>query len=111
MNSVLSRSPLLLSLERHVRDRARRPAIHSESDRRSFTFSELGERVTAWAAALRQAGVAERQTVAIALGNSPAFVEVFFALRSLNAASLLVDDSASTVSAKMGASWIVHRGA
>ena len=102
------RSLLCLSLDRQVRDQARRTAIHSEADRRSFTFAELGARVEAWATALRKAGVCEGQTVAIALGNVPAFPEVFFALRSLSAAALLVDDPA--VSAKMGASWIVHRG-
>jgi acyl-coenzyme A synthetase/AMP-(fatty) acid ligase len=103
------RSLLRLTLDRQVRDQARRVAIHSESDRRSITFAELGTRVDAWASALRNAGVAEGQTVAIALGNVPAFPEVFFALRSIPAAALLVDDP--SVSARMGASWIVHRGA
>jgi acyl-coenzyme A synthetase/AMP-(fatty) acid ligase len=102
------RSPLRASLDRQVRDQARRVAVHSESDRRSFTFAELGARVDAWVATLRKAGIGEGQTVSLALGNVPAFAEVFFALRSLNAPALLVDDAA--VSAKMGASWIVHRG-
>jgi acyl-coenzyme A synthetase/AMP-(fatty) acid ligase len=108
MNPELARSPLCLSLDRQVRDRARRVALHSEADRRSFTFAELGERVEARAAALRKAGVTEGQTVAIALGNSPAFVEAFFALRAIDAAALLVDDA--VVSAKMGASWILESG-
>src|SRR5262245_59736554 len=103
------RSLLRLSLDHQVRGQARRVAIHSESDRRSITFADLGTKVDAWASALRKAGVSEGQTVAIALGNVPAFPEVFFALRSIPAAALLVDDPA--VAAKMGASWIVHRGA
>lgn len=111
MKSAVARSPLCLSLERQVRDQARRTAIHSAAERRSITFAELGERVKSWAAALRGAGVAEGQTVSIALGNVAAFPEVFFALRLLEVAALLVDESSPAVSAKMGASWIVHRGA
>ncbi|MBI3858064.1 MAG: acyl--CoA ligase [Planctomycetes bacterium] len=111
MKSALARSPLGLSLERHVRDRARQTAVHSVSERRSFTFAELGERVIGWATALRRAGVAEGQTVSIALGNGAAFPEVFFALRSLDVAALLAEEAAPALSAKMGASWIVHRGA
>jgi acyl-CoA synthetase (AMP-forming)/AMP-acid ligase II len=105
---MVPRSPLCVSLDRQVRDQARRIAIHSEAERRSFTFGELGARVEAWTSSLRTAGVTEGQAVSIALGNVPAFPEVFFALRSLNAAALLVDDPAA--SAKMGASWIVQRG-
>jgi acyl-coenzyme A synthetase/AMP-(fatty) acid ligase len=111
MTSAVSRSPLCLSLERQVRDRARSLAIHSELERRSFSFAELGDRVAAWAAALRKAGVAQGQTVSIALGNVPAFPEVFFALRRLEVGALLVDESSSAVSPRMGASWILHRGA
>jgi fatty acid CoA ligase FadD36 len=111
MTSALSKSPLGLSLERQIRDQARRTAIHSAADRRSITFAEMGERVRAWAGALRQAGVTEGQTVSVALGNVPSFPEVFFALRSLDAAALLVDEASRAVSTKMGASWIVHRGA
>ena len=110
MTSALSKSPLGLFLERQVRDRARQTAIHSASERRSITFAEMGDRVRAWAAALRQAGVGEGQTVSIALGNVPSFPEMFFALRSLDVPALLVDDASVAVSAKMGASWIVHRG-
>jgi len=110
MTSALSKSPLALSLERQVRDRARQTAIHSTSERRSVTFAELGERVRAWAGALRRAGITAGHIVSLALGNLLAFPEMFFALRSLEAAALLVDDATPAVSAKMGASWIVHRG-
>jgi fatty acid CoA ligase FadD36 len=111
MTSALSKSPLALSLERQVRDRARQTAIHSASERRSVTFAEMGERIRAWAEALRRSGIKTGQIVSLALGNLLAFPEMFFALRSLEAAALLVDDATPAVSAKMGASWIVHRGA
>src|SRR6185436_12606120 len=111
MTSALSKSSLAASLERQVRDRARETAIHSSSERRTITFAQMGDRVRAWAAALRRAGVTEGQTVSIALGNVPSFPEIFFALRLLFAAALLVDDTSRSVSAKMGASWVVHRGA
>lgn len=110
MTSAVSKSPLCLSLERHVRDRARVPALRSEADRRSISFAELGERVKGWAAALRRAGVGEGRTVALALGNVPAFVEIFFALRSIDAAAVLLDDASADVAGKMGASWLIHRG-
>jgi len=111
MTSAITKSPLALSLDRQVRDQARRTAIHSSAERRSITFAELGARVRAWAEGLRRAGVTEGQTVSIALGNVPSFPEIFFALRLLFAAALLVDDTSRSVSAKMGASWVVHRGA
>jgi acyl-coenzyme A synthetase/AMP-(fatty) acid ligase len=111
MTSTVARSPLCLSLERQVRDRGRLRAIQSESERRSFTFAQLGERVGAWATALRKAGVQAGQLVSIALGNIPAFAEVFFALRLLDAAALLVDEGSASVSARMGAAWILRRDA
>jgi acyl-CoA synthetase (AMP-forming)/AMP-acid ligase II len=111
MTSAVVRSPLCLSLERQVRDRGRVRALHSEAERRSFTFAQLGDRVAAWAAALRKAGVGEGQTVSLAVGNVPAFAELFFALRTLDAAALLVDEGQASVSGKMGASWVLQRGA
>jgi acyl-coenzyme A synthetase/AMP-(fatty) acid ligase len=111
MTSAVARSPLCQSLDRQVRDRGRLRAITSESERRSFTFAQLGERVRAWAAALQKAGVEAGQLVAIALGNIPAFAEIFFALRLLDAAALLVDEGNASVSPKMGASWVLRRDA
>src|SRR6516225_5589314 len=105
MTTAAVRSPLCQFLDRQVRDRGRVRAIHSESEKRSFTFAELGLRVRAWVAALQKAGVGPGQLVSIALGNIPAFAEVFFALRHLEAAALLVDEGSASVSAKMGASW------
>src|SRR5215831_11005305 len=104
MTSALSKSRLGLSLERQVRDRARQTAIHSASERRSITFAELGDRIRAWAAALRRGGVAGGQAVAIALGNVPSFPEIFFALLTLDAPAILVDETSAGVAAKMGAS-------
>ncbi len=111
MRSAVARSPLLQSLERQVRDRGRLRALHSEAERRSFTFAQLGERVRAWAASLQKAGVQAGQLVAIALGNIPAFAEIFFALRLLDAAALLVDEGNASVASKMGASWVLRRDA
>jgi acyl-coenzyme A synthetase/AMP-(fatty) acid ligase len=111
MTTAAVRSPLCQFLDRQVRDRGRVRAIHSESEKRSFTFAELGLRVRAWVAALQKAGVGPGQLVSIALGNIPAFAEVFFALRHLEAAALLVDEGSASVSAKMGASWILRRDA
>ena len=111
MTSAVARSPLCLSLERQVRDRGRLQAIHSEADRRSLTFAQLGERVRAWAEGLRKAGVQAGEMVSIALGNIPAFAELFFALRLLDAGALLVDEGNASVSAKMGASWVLRRDA
>jgi acyl-CoA synthetase (AMP-forming)/AMP-acid ligase II len=110
MNSQLARSPLCAHLERQVRDQASRVAIASEPERRFITFSEVGDRISSWVAALRRAGVEEGQTVALATGNCPAFIELFFALRRLDAAVLLLDESSKPIGAKMGASWIVERG-
>lgn len=111
MKSLAGRSPLGLSLQRLARDRGRSLALQSESDRCSISFAELGFRIDAWGSVLRGAGVEEGQTVALELGNTPAFVETFFALRSLEAAALLVEEGARSMAPKMGASWILHRGA
>jgi acyl-CoA synthetase (AMP-forming)/AMP-acid ligase II len=111
MTSAVARSPLCQFLERQVRDRGRERAIHSEAPRRSFTFAQVGDRIRAWAEALRKAGVQSGQGVSLALGNVPAFAELFFALRLLDAAALLVDEGTASVSAKMGASWVLGRDA
>src|SRR5262249_25503307 len=112
MNPSLSRSAIGACLERQIRDQGARIAIHSEPDRRSFSFEELGRRNAAWTGALRRAGIEEGQTVSLGTGNRIAFVELFFALRSMQAAVLLVDESAAAavVSSKMGASWLLHAG-
>jgi len=110
MNSSLARSAIGLRLERQIRDRASSIALYSEPEKLAITFSQLGGRISAWTAALRRAGVEEGKTAALATGNSPAFVELFFALRSLDAAVLLLDESApAPVAARMGASFILRR--
>src|SRR4051812_39847349 len=111
MKSAPARPALCLRLERQIQDQGSRVALQSEADRRSFTFAELGERIAAWGGVLRRAGIDEGQTVALATGNVPSFVELFFALRSIDASVLLLDDAASlSVAAKMGASWALRRG-
>jgi long-chain acyl-CoA synthetase len=110
MNSQLTRSIVCSHLERQVRDQAQRVAIASEPERRSITFSEMGDRISSWGTALRRAGVVEGQTVALAVGNCPAFIELFFALRRLDAAVLLLDESSKPIGAKMGASWLIESG-
>jgi len=110
MNSDLSPFALGLQLEKQIRDQGSRIAVHSEPEKRSISFSELGERIAARGQALRRAGVEPGRTAAIATGNGPEFVELFFALRLLDVAVLLLDESAGpAVAAGMGASWILTR--
>lgn len=109
MTSRVSRSAVGLHLERQIRDQGSQVALVSEPEARSFTFRQLGERVSSWATALLRAGLQDGETAALATANSPAFVELFFALRSAGAAVLLLDESApEAVAAKMGASWILR---
>src|SRR5579862_1162038 len=111
MNSSMTSSPIGQRLERQIRDQGSGLAVCSEPEKLGLTFSQLGDRISAWASALRRAGVEEGQTAALATGNGPAFIELFFALRSLDAAVLLLDEAApASVAAKMGASWFLHRG-
>ncbi|HLY12248.1 MAG TPA: class I adenylate-forming enzyme family protein [Planctomycetota bacterium] len=106
----MTRSVLVLRLERQIRDQGARLALVSEPESLALSFAQVGERIAAWETALRRAGVDEGQTAAIATGNGPAFVELFFALRSLNAGVLLLDDaSPASVASKMGAAWILGR--
>lgn len=96
-----------MNLDRQIRDQGSRVALISEPERLSLTFAQLGERVASRADALRRAGVERGQTAAIATGNGPAFIELFFALRSIGAAVLLTDEPATAP--KMGASWVIAR--
>jgi acyl-CoA synthetase (AMP-forming)/AMP-acid ligase II len=110
------RSPICSALARHVRDRAAEEAIRSEGERRSLSFADLGSRTASWAALLRRAGVDSPSLVALSTGNTLSFLELFFALRSLDAAVLAVDDSlrapgTAEICGRMGASWVLHRNA
>jgi long-chain acyl-CoA synthetase len=109
-----SGSPLLEALARQVRDLRDREALRSEGEGLSVRFGTLGERVAAWAAALRKARLEEGELVALAVGNVAAFPELFFALRQAGAAALAVDDGAtpagfSEVCRAMGAAASLHR--
>lgn len=102
-------STLCSQLDRQIRDQAGRVAVSSEPDRRAIPFSELGDRITAWVRVLTRAGVERGQAAALATGNCPAFIELFFALRRIGAAVLLLDESGAAAAPKMGASWVLDR--
>jgi acyl-CoA synthetase (AMP-forming)/AMP-acid ligase II len=112
---MATEKPLLCELlARQVRDQGGRTAVFSESGGRAFTFAELSARADAWAKGLAAAGVRPGRLVGLATGNAPAFIELFFALRSLGAPVLLLDDglapaAADAVARQMRVSWLVHR--
>ncbi|MBV8881083.1 MAG: acyl--CoA ligase [Planctomycetaceae bacterium] len=105
MNPSLSGFSIVSALEKQMRDRGSQVAVWSEPEKLAITFAQLGERIAARGQALRRAGVAEGQTAALAVGNSPDFIELYFALRRMDVAVLLTDEPA--VAAKMGASWVL----
>jgi long-chain acyl-CoA synthetase len=107
MGFSVVRSPLCAALERQVVDQSRRVAIHSAAERVTVTFAELGERISARAQVLSDAGVREGETAALAMGNVLAFPECFFALRSLGVAVIVLDEGMSVAAARMGARWIL----
>src|SRR5579863_2631802 len=110
MTPGLSRYAMGCSLERQIRDQGSRIALWSEPERLALSFAQLGERISGWLPALRRAGLEEGQTAALAAGNGPHFVELFFALRAIGVAVLLLDESApGEVASKMGASWVLGR--
>ena len=114
MNDSPGHSPIVAALARHVRDRGGKEALRSESERQALSFAGLGERIEAGVSLLRRAGIGPRSLVALATGNTLSFPGLFFALRSLDAAVLAVDDSHRAtatleVCRRMGASWILHR--
>ncbi len=105
-------SPLSDAFDRQVRDLAGREAVRSEGERLVLSFGELGERRDAWARALERAGVVG--LVALATGNVAAFVELFYALRSIGTPVLTADDGLKSgglaeVGRAMGAAWALHR--
>jgi long-chain acyl-CoA synthetase len=106
MGLFVARSPLCAALERQVSDQPRRVALHSAAERVTITFSELGERIAARARVLSDAGVREGDVAALATGNLLAFPELFFALRSLGATVLALDEGMSAAAARMGATWV-----
>jgi acyl-CoA synthetase (AMP-forming)/AMP-acid ligase II len=109
MDSTLSHVTIALALEQQIRVQGSRVALWSEPEKLAITFSQLGERIAARGVALRRAGVEEGQTAALAVGNSPEFIELYFALRSLGVAVLLLDEP--VIAPKMGASWVLTKDA
>jgi long-chain acyl-CoA synthetase len=101
-------------LARQVRDRGPEEAVRSLGERQSVSFRDLAERIAAWERALRAARVGPGSLVASATGNTLSFVELFFALRGVGAAVLLIDDAHRPegildVCRIMGASALLHR--
>ncbi len=109
MDSSLSQFSIALALEQQIRDQGSRVALWSEPEKLSITFSQLGERIADRGVALRRAGVEEGQTAALAVGNSPEFIELYFALRHRGVAVLLTDEP--VIASKMGASWVLTKDA
>ncbi|HXX95164.1 MAG TPA: class I adenylate-forming enzyme family protein [Planctomycetota bacterium] len=108
------RSPFGDFLARQAREQGGREAVRSEGERASVSFAGLHERSGVWERGLEKAGVEAGRLVALATGNTLAFVELFFALRRRGAAVLIVDDGHAApgtleVCRAMGAAGILHR--
>lgn len=116
LSETARRSPLLAALERQVRDRASQPALASPGERLELTFGDLGARLEGWTRVLRAAGIGPGAPIGLAVGNRAAFVELFFALRALEAPVLALDDALPPaalieIARRMGASGLLHRQA
>jgi acyl-CoA synthetase (AMP-forming)/AMP-acid ligase II len=97
-----------------VREQGVRLALRSDDDREEVSFASLSERIARWASALGRALGPPGETVALGTGNSLAFVELFFALRSLGFPVLSVDDTLPAeglldICQRMGAGTLIHR--
>jgi acyl-CoA synthetase (AMP-forming)/AMP-acid ligase II len=97
-----------------VREQGVRLALRSDDDLQDVSFCALSQRIARWAEALGGALGSPGETVALATGNSLAFVELFFALRSRGFAVLAVDDALRgdgllDVCRRMGAGTLIHR--
>jgi long-chain acyl-CoA synthetase len=116
LSETARHSPLLAALERQTRDRASQPALASPAERLDLTFADLAARIEAWTRALRAAGPDAGAPTALVAGNRAAFVELFFALRALDAPVLAVDDALPPaaileIARRMGAGRLLHRRA
>ncbi len=76
------------SLTRLAVENPHREAVWSRPERSRLSFGELAERVAERA---RDLGSLDGRSVALAIGNSIAFIELFFALRRSGARVLLID--------------------
>ncbi|GAA1316672.1 long-chain fatty acid--CoA ligase [Leucobacter albus] len=68
-----------------------RPALVDVETDTSITFRELDERTTRLASALRERGVAAGDRVAVCALNSPAMLEILFAVAKLDAVTVLIN--------------------
>ncbi len=114
MAIVTARSLFCEALDRQVRDSGGRLAVRSESEKTDVTFGGLAGRIGAWTSILRKRGLQPGQAAALAVGNTLAFIELFFALRSLGVCVLPMEEAlagapGASVASRMGASWVLQR--
>ena len=82
--------PIGAAFERVCRDRAGDEAIVSRRDGERLSFGELAQRVGLWKGPLSRE---PEGPAALAVGNRPAFVELFFALRARSRPVVLLDEA------------------
>jgi acyl-CoA synthetase (AMP-forming)/AMP-acid ligase II len=94
-------SPFCRLLARQVRDQGRRPAVGD------LTFLELEERIAAWAGRLKHID----GLCGLAAGNTPEFIEIFFALRALGVPVLSLDQGATPETCRrVRGAWMIRAG-
>ena len=99
-------SPFCQALARHVRDRAETTALWSEG--RAVPFGALDGRIAAWAAAIERMQV--EGLVGVAVGQTPAFIGLFYALRALGLPVVALDAGATPeLARRVRAAWLLHR--
>ncbi len=103
---------LIQAFERVARDRAARPAIWSRGEGRQVTFAALAEESRSLA---RTIELEPGAPVALATGNGIAFVELFLALRLLDAPVVTMDPGLSTAAKealcrRLGVGALLHAG-
>ncbi len=105
----MNASPLCGLLARQAREQGARVAVVSEAEGLSLSFAEVALHVERWAGRLDEIGAGN--VVALAVGNSVAFVELVFALRARGAILLAIDASHSpaAVAGQVGARWLLWR--
>jgi len=109
-------SAIVETFARHVRDTPDREALWSRGERRRLSFAALAARAREWRERLAAThGVLDPEhAVALAAGNSSAFVELFLALRALGVAVVSIDAGLAPevrrrVCRELGVPAILHR--
>jgi long-chain acyl-CoA synthetase len=103
--------PILEAFDRTCRDRRGEPAVWSRGEGLELSFGDLARREAAWAPAL---SAVEGPVVGLAVGNSAAFVELFFALRRRGVAPALIDGARTAaekaeICRRLGVPLLLHR--